>query len=155
MGMAFTPMGARTPGAGAQNAEGYFDEDAIADAPVEPDFVDPSNVAEEEVYISAQLADEEVKRLAAERGFGFGGLVDRLIGWPLFNVDEDGEDVDEAAEVEEEAPRKRRVESERKAVTPKTQPPPSTSRGQSGSSGEDGGWKDAAWLLSVASKVIL
>lgn len=156
MGMTgLTSLGARTPGAGGTEQEGYFD-DALGEAetPVEPDFVDPSNVEEEELYISGQLAEEEMKRLAAERGFGFGGLVDRLIGWPLFNVDEDGEDADDGAEFEEEqAPRKKREESERKAVTPKVDGPPP--RGPNDGNVGDGGWKDAAWLLSVASKVIL
>ncbi|KAF2100535.1 hypothetical protein NA57DRAFT_74141 [Rhizodiscina lignyota] len=156
-GMGFTSLGSQTPGAAVQGQshEGYFD-DAVAegqDIAVEPDFVDQKDVEEEEQYISEQLAEEEVKRLAADRGFGFGGLVDRLMGWPLFNVEEDGEDTDGNAE--EEAPRKRREESERKAVTPKVEVPPPAPKSEGEGDGGEGGWKDAAWLLSVASKVIL
>ncbi|KAF2200449.1 hypothetical protein GQ43DRAFT_73184 [Delitschia confertaspora ATCC 74209] len=136
---------------------------------VEPDFVE----ADEE----ADGDEEEVARLASQQGFGLGNWMDKLIGWTLFSVKEDGEESDDEegslhdtfgtpeAMTKEELQLKKEVEAKRKKMEReaiiaasaaksdhKTQggeaiePPPS----------EDGnGWQDAAWLLSVASKVLL
>jgi len=145
-----TPLDGRTPAVWAK--EGYFDEVATEE---EPDFVE----AEDEGAVD----DEEVSRLAQEKGFGLGGLVDRLVGFSLFNVDEDGEETEEEHHAEETAEevanrkeaqvRRRREQLERAAsssavaiVRPEGVRPPVQ--------GEDGGWQDAAWLLSVASKVL-
>ena len=75
-----TSLDGKTPGA-VSAAEGYFDDiDDIA----EPDFVDQEG---------DDTDDEEVSRLARQKGFGLGGLVDRLVGFSLFNVEEDAEEV--------------------------------------------------------------
>ncbi|KAF2178135.1 hypothetical protein K469DRAFT_695772 [Zopfia rhizophila CBS 207.26] len=158
----------RTPSArhSLESEEGYFGELA------EPDFVEGGESDGDE---------EEVARLASQRGFGLGGWMDRLIGWSLFSVDEDGEESSEDEEEEgdpdkpenmtkEELKLRREVEAKRKkmerdaiiaASAAKTkdrsasnkdeevtepQPPPNE---------EGDGWQDAAWLLSVASKVLL
>ncbi|KAF2085866.1 hypothetical protein K490DRAFT_58208 [Saccharata proteae CBS 121410] len=150
--LAFTPKGLTTPSAYAEN------EDAVAEDFIEPDFVesDEEGVGDE----------EEVARLARERGFGLGGWMDRLIGWSLFSVEEDGEETeedaeeddeeDDAAEVRrkrEEELRRRKAERERVAEASAREKrdlpePPKSVEGE-------GGWQDAAWLLSVASKVLL
>lgn len=139
---------------------GYFGEQRPSDIPLEPDFVESDEEG---------LGDEEeVARLAQERGFGLGGWVDRLIGWTLFSVEEDAEETDEedqgteheehgeedAKKRREEELQRRREERERiqaassAAKEKKELPQPSQGEGE-------GGWQDAAWLFSVASKVLL
>lgn len=67
------------PASGRQSLDAMDFDPAL----IEPDFVsaDEENLDDE----------EEVARLARDRGFGLGGWVDKLIGWTLFDVDEDGE----------------------------------------------------------------
>jgi hypothetical protein len=148
---AMTPMESRSSTVWA--SEGYFDDVTTG---VEPDFV----VAEDEGAVD----DEEVSRLAKQKGFGLGGIVDRLVGFSLFNVDEDGEESDEEhadETVEDAAKRKlaqlrRRQEQLAKAASSSAI---ATARTETEAirppvQGDDGGWQDAAWLLSVASKVL-
>jgi len=130
-----------------------------------PDFVDAEDGEEEEVDSGDEekrMEEEaEVARLTSDRGFGLGSIVDRLIGWTLFDVREDrgaAEDEDALAG-EEEGQRKARAEDAR--ITGKPQGPKTETSGEpTDEDGEKdgeaaGGWSDAAWLLSVASKVIL
>jgi len=154
-----------------------MDEEMFAEHFVEPDFVDENEESDGD--------EEEVARLARERGFGLGNWMDRLIGWTLFSVDEDGEDSDDDEEEEEEENAwkpenmtkeelklRREVDAkrrklEREAIIAASAVTPQTSKGadagEAGSSApqrppdEDdaGGWQDAAWLFSVASKVLL
>jgi hypothetical protein len=159
--------GLRTPSArhSLEMDETMFEEDVV-----EPDFVEDDDESDGD--------EEEVARLARDRGFGLGSWVDRLIGWTLFDVDEDGEESSSDEEEEDDASRpenmtkeelalRREVEArrrklEREAIIAasavnihneeakadddsETLPPPE----------DGGGWADAAWLFSVASKVIL
>lgn len=158
--------GLRTPSA-RHSLE--MDDIMFEEGVVEPDFVEEDDESDGD--------EEEVARLARDRGFGLGSWVDRLIGWTLFDVDEDGEesssaeDEDDASRPEnmtkEELALRREVEARRRklereaiiaasavnahneeAMTDRaaeTLPPPE----------DGGGWADAAWLFSVASKVIL
>ncbi|KAK7555876.1 hypothetical protein IWX49DRAFT_571468 [Phyllosticta citricarpa] len=163
-GMGMTPMGSRTPiGAlSRRSSADYLDDNGDDAVPMEPDFVDDegSSIAAED--------DEEVARLARERGFGLGGWMDKLMGWTLFSVDEDGEettddddDSDELTPGDHDSQRRREMEVKRRrdewarieaasraAKEKKLEdlPEPRDS---------EGGWQDAAWLLSVASKVLL
>ena len=144
-----TPFDAKLP------AEGYFDSTTM-----EPDFVDRQ---EDE----GSIDDEEVAKLSKVQGFGLGSLVDRLVGWPLFNVDEDTED--EALEGEEaeagrspeevlkrkEAQLKRRREQLARTASSSASATMQRTAAQRQQQAEEGGWQDAAWLLSVASKVLL
>ncbi|KAF2635845.1 hypothetical protein P280DRAFT_165326 [Massarina eburnea CBS 473.64] len=143
---------------------------------VEPDFVEADEDGDDD--------EEEVARLARERGFGLGNWMDRLIGWTLFDVDEDAEESEESEDDEEQDTFKpenmtkeelklcreveaRRRKLEREAIIAasavhahdKPSTPPSDEAGPSEPKpppdGEGGGWADAAWLFSVASKVIL
>ena len=154
---------------------------------IEPDFIEADEDSDGD--------EEEVARLARERGFGLGGWMDRLIGWTLFSVDEDreasdSEDDDEDEDsfnagiarakgsslklddlTKEELKLRREVEARRRklereaivaasAVKPADGSRPSTADGAGDadhtqlSNEEAGGWQDAAWLLSVASKAL-
>ncbi|ORY12228.1 hypothetical protein BCR34DRAFT_305501 [Clohesyomyces aquaticus] len=156
----------------------FADEDNI----IEPDFVDDGESDGDE---------EEVARLARERGFGLGNWMDRLIGWTLFSVDEDGEDISSSEEeddenedterseltaLEERKLRKeveaKRKKMEREAINAASAAnlkdakekaetenkarveDESTGTSQQPTNDDGGGWQDAAWLLSVASKVM-
>ena len=140
----------------------------VDESPIEPDFVEADEDGPDD--------EEEVARLARERGFGLGGWVDALIGWTLFSVDEDGEvssDEDERQSshlTRDEARLMREVEAKRRkmeresiiaASALKVQDKPSEDAGQvrievpkPPEGQEAGGWQDAAWLLSVASKAL-
>lgn len=136
---------------------------------MEPDFVeDPESSGDE----------EEVARLAHSGG----SWIDRLIGWTLFSVDEDGEassDEEEADEgflpqnmTREELRLRREVEAKRRklereaivaAAKLKARDKENVDvEGGSRPSAVDtdkppeeaDGWQDAAWLLSVASKAL-
>lgn len=136
--------------------EGYFDhrdftqEEYIA----EPDFVD----VEEEGYgneeAEAAKNDEAiVKKLARASGVGLGGWVEKMLGWNLFAVEEDGEEteaeaIDEKADDSELSSRPSRRDLDGLINTPTRAMPPLRDD-------ETGGWQDAAWLLSVATKVLL
>ncbi|KAH0565839.1 hypothetical protein GP486_000761 [Trichoglossum hirsutum] len=119
----------------------------------EPDFVDVEKDSYEEFDVEAEL-----NLIAKLRSFGSGSWVDRLIGWSLFAVKEDGEESEGDGEVEIEQEcgradvetRKRREESERVIIDP----PSEVGDKQTAQQDQEGGWQDAAWLLSVATKVL-
>lgn len=76
-----------------------------------------------------------------------------MLGWSLFAVEEDGEDeevTDEKAEDSEISSRasRRTLDGIVGSVAGEVPPPPMKD-------GDVGGWQDAAWLLSVATKVLL
>jgi len=102
--------------------------------------------------------------------------MDKLIGWTLFRVEEDGEsDEDEDGDdgedslTKEEIQLKREVEAKRKKMERETIIAASAAAAKQREVEEskeapiaqpmpaegEGGWQDAAWLLSVASKVLL
>lgn len=149
-----------------ENGEGYFDSALGAG----PDFVDPSELDDALVGrdVDSSADEEEVRKLANQRGFGFGGVLDRLVGWTLFNVDEDREESEREdgqgwMESAEEAKRRRAVEIKRRREQLESAASSSAlatqaKAGEAPRAAQDegqGGWQDAAWLLSVASKVIL
>ncbi|KAK2625323.1 hypothetical protein QTJ16_005692 [Diplocarpon rosae] len=137
--------------------DGYFDQGGLVrqDLFSEPDFVD----AEEEIYENEDEGkhdDAEVRKLARSSSQGLSGWVEKMLGWSLFAVDDDGEDeaqaMDEKAEDSEISPwtssrdRDGIVDPMAEEVLPSL---------RDGPDGEVGGWQDAAWLLSVATKVLL
>jgi hypothetical protein len=162
--------GLRTPGS---RPSLDLDDAMFEDSPVEPDFVEPAEGDEAD--------EEEVARLARERGFGLGGWMDKLMGWTLFSVDEDGEESSEEEDDEDTTPKpenmtreelklRREVEAkrrklEREAIIAASAVQASKSATKLGGGesvqprpppGEEGGgWADAAWLVSVAAKVLL
>jgi hypothetical protein len=142
----FTPMG--------HEREGYFDErDFAQEELVEPDFVD----AEEEEYETEDKAKQDealVRKLARAGSLGLGGWVERMLGWSLFAVDEDGEDtevetLDEKGNDSElsSGTSWRTLDGLTDSPHGEVMPPLRDE--------EAGGWQDAAWLLSVATKVLL
>ena len=144
--------GSRTPLATAEQdrAADYFAEDNMS--PIEPDFVD-----EEE---EASIQDEATAAsLVENRSFGLGGLVDRLMNFNLFKVEEREEgtedEVEHLSETEEEARKRMAAENRRKREEKERLTSSQVQReGNEGPAQGDGGWSDAAWLLSVASKAI-
>ena len=83
----FTPLGGER--------EGYFDQRELShdEFLAEPDFVD----AEEEGFEDEEQArnDEDmVRRLASASSLGLTGWVERMLGWNLFAVEEDGEETE-------------------------------------------------------------
>jgi Protein of unknown function (DUF3984) len=144
-----TPAEPRTPGL---MTEGFFTEEVI-----EADFVEPED--EESTAVEA-----EVRQLSSIRGFGVGGLIDRIVGFPLFETDDDSEDEDpkktEEESAEEALKRKQLRLKQRKELLAKAASSSATATSrreviEPPKQDEDGGWKDVAWLLSVASKVVL
>lgn len=135
------------------------------DSAIEPDFVEADDEGPDD--------EEEVARLARERGFGLGGWMDALIGWTLFSVDEDGEVSSDEEEqtsdlTKDEAKLMREVEAKRRKMERESIIAASALKVQDKAEGgevkidvpkppegqEAGGWQDAAWLLSVASKAL-
>lgn len=146
-----------------------------------PDFVDGAALEREAEHnydeddsdiddeVERQAADEaEIRRLAAERG----GVLDRFLSWALFPDREDeiggGEDEDDddaaAADQQDEHEKQTEEAARREAalgMLRNSRAPPAAGvvpeAGPRKVDGEGEGvsaWSDAAWLLSVASKVI-
>jgi hypothetical protein len=143
----FTPVGGER--------DGYFDQRDFAQEEfvAEPDFVD----VEEEGYDNEDDVKQDeavVRKLARAGSLGLGGWVERMLGWSLFAVDEDGEEteveiLDEKADDSEISSR-----TSRKTLDGTTDPPIEEQMPPLRDD-EAGGWQDAAWLLSVATKVLL
>lgn len=139
-----------TPG---MERDGYFNHQDITQGHfvAEPDFVGvEDDVLEDEV----ERKDDEavVRTLAKANSLGFSGWVEKMLGWSLFPVDEDGEDTDSEMLDEKESDSDVSSRSLKKIAdamhdTPPSMPPLGDD--------EAGGWQDAAWLLSVATKVLL
>ncbi|KAK6604950.1 hypothetical protein H4I96_05532 [Botrytis cinerea] len=133
---------------------GYFDtEFAHEEYPAEPDFVD---VEEEWLDDGDEARKDEatVKKLARASRLGLGGWVENLLGWSLFAVEEDGEEAefdtsDEKGEESSLSSRPSRHTLDGMSDTPVAEQMPPLNPN------EADGWHDAAWLLSVASKVLL
>lgn len=159
VGLAVTPMARECLRDGA----GYFDvqrdelfnEQAVAEA----DFVDP-----EEEHTMYALADEEgnegdemlVRRLAKRGNFGVQMFVEKLLGIHLFALEEEEGEIDDEEEreaFEDEKLQATRDDAQKRYLDitgAELESVPAPAEGA-----EVGSWADAAWLLSVASKVLL
>jgi hypothetical protein len=133
---------------GQDSAADYFAEDTMS--PIEPDFVNTDE--ESEGHDEAAVA-----RFVQDRSFGLGGLVDRVMNFNIFKVEEREEltedEVEQASETEEQAKARMAAEKERKRVEKEKLVNRSATQDEVDDEGE-GAWSDAAWLLSVASKAI-
>jgi hypothetical protein len=143
----FTPLGGES--------EGYFDQRDFGreEFVTEPDFVDNEDEASENEE-QAKKDEDVVRKLARGSSLGLGGWVERMLGWSLFAVEEDGEETeadmsDEKAEDSDLSSRtsKRNLDTIMEM--------PIRDRMPLLKDDEAGGWQDAAWLLSVATKVLL
>lgn len=124
---------------------------------VGPDFVESEDDGEEEDEDEELVKAEEaeIARLARERTFGLGVLVDRLLSWTLFEIG-DGEEKGGEDGQARSRPVRRRDETRFAMRTDLVAGSAETEqKSQQREDEEQGGWKDVAWLLSVASKVIL
>ncbi|KND92819.1 hypothetical protein TOPH_02697 [Tolypocladium ophioglossoides CBS 100239] len=119
-----------------------------------PDFVNLDEKLEELERDTTQEDEAAVRRLVRRGHSGEGSWISNVIGWSLFSVDENDEESDDDDEsfAEEDLARSgrsgwsgRHFEGVSNAPPLERIPPPATN---------EGGWKDAAWLLSVASKVV-
>ncbi|KAK1830785.1 hypothetical protein QBC39DRAFT_260224 [Podospora conica] len=149
-----TPLEMRSMAA----ADGYFPAMEGDEVIPGPDFVnldEPLEAGGDEVDTS--LEDEAyVRRLVKKGNGGVGTWFDSVLGLQLFSVEEDSEESEEEeegtteGEGEEARPPRRSASQLRleglKAAPKEPVPPPNP---------DQGGWHDAAWLLTVASKVIL
>lgn len=129
-----------------RNGDSYFPADAISG----PDFVNLDQKLEE-LERDDELDDEAaIRRLMREGKTLKGSWITNIIGWSLFEED-DGDDDDSEGE-DDETPNNggrgtqtpRHIEGITNMPSVKLAPP---------KDGE-GTWNDAAWLLSLASKVI-
>ncbi|KAB5582720.1 hypothetical protein GE09DRAFT_280166 [Coniochaeta sp. 2T2.1] len=171
--------GLMTPAEQRRSVDGYFaqhshyhnhlhvdeeeDEDAVYVAG--PDFVTLDSKLE---VIEADTTHEDeahVRRLVKNGGAGAGTWFGNVLGWGLFSVEENEEESDEegdgeTAEDDGESEGKQNRNASRSSSQARRRstfeavsvpveeriPAPKT---------DEGGWQDAAWLLSVASKVLL
>jgi hypothetical protein len=135
---------------------GYF-EGHEGDIVVEPDFVD---VDDELIENDESLDDETlVRRLAKRSSFGLQGWVEKMLGWSLFAVGEeeedDDDDDDETEDTTDESDASRLRQRERQRPNPEAHGSLIDGENIPAPKSEEGGWQDAAWLLSVATKVLL
>ncbi|GAP83826.2 putative DUF3984 domain protein [Rosellinia necatrix] len=128
--------------------DGYFGQALTEEDIPGPDFVGLDEKLEA-IELDTTKADEAtVRRLVMRRSSGMGAWM-----WSLFAVEENDEDSDDGdmsdGETESQVPRSAStVDFEGFSSLPESRVPPPK--------GADGtGWQDAAWLLSVASKVLL
>ncbi|KAK1750033.1 hypothetical protein QBC47DRAFT_128911 [Echria macrotheca] len=121
-----------------------------------PDFVNLDEALEAGEEFDTTVEDEAyVRRLVKKGNGGMGTWFGSVLGVQLFSVEENSEESD-ADETEGEAddsegrqpsrtPSVRRFEGITTSVEEQVPPP----------NEDEGGWRDAAWLLTVASKVLL
>lgn len=159
-----TPAGGRTPAAGrvlsGQDMGDYFGRLHDPAVLAGPDFVDQEDFDDEDSDETDEEEERrqeaEIKKLASDRGFGLGSVVDKLLGWTLFDVQDDGLETDD----EDSFPSQTQEAARRKEAQPKAKIQSLPPRKQANvipapAAEETQAWSDAAWLLSVASKVLL
>jgi hypothetical protein len=141
-----------------QMDEGYFDQLVVSEEYIHgPDFVGLDEKLEA-VEVDTTVADEAtVRRLVKRESAGLSSWFENLIGWSLSSVEERDEESDtadgEASDEEANDGQLSRSASTRhfEGVLTPTIPEPEIPPPKA----DEGGWQDAAWLLSVASKVLL
>ncbi|TFB02090.1 hypothetical protein CCMA1212_006099 [Trichoderma ghanense] len=120
-----------------------------------PDFVDLDERLEELERDTLEDAEADVKRLMRRGTAGKASWMTSFMGWSLFSVDEHDEETDDDESEYDESLADSRTQADRSAwlkrhvegpLDPEDFVPPPTT--------DEGSWSDAAWLLSVASKVI-
>ncbi|KAI2468253.1 hypothetical protein F4781DRAFT_275594 [Annulohypoxylon bovei var. microspora] len=131
--------------------DGYFSQEAPAGESIPgPDFVSLDEKLEAFEVDTSKLDEAVVRKLVNRKSGGMSSWM-----WSLFSVEENDEESDnadgETSDGETEGSHLPRSAStadfERILNLPEERMPPPKS--------DEGGWQDAAWLLSVASKVLL
>lgn len=140
----------RTPGERLLH-EDYFNQDGSGEEFIQgPDFVSLDEKLEAFEIDTCQSDEAAVRKLVSRKNAGVGSWM-----WSLFSVEENDEESDTAdgdiSDGETEGSHLPRsastVDFDRVSNAPEEQIPPPKSN--------EGGWQDAAWLLTVASKVLL
>ncbi|KAJ1338209.1 DUF3984 domain-containing protein [Microdochium nivale] len=152
-----TPL--RTPHHERHHADAeYFNQNFTGDEyDAGPDFVGLDEKLEAAMHRETEELDEETVRRLVKRDSGAkASWVGNLIGWSLFSVEENEDessssDDDDDGQTDGESDTLPRTASARSLGADSRDsesdiPAPKT---------DEGGWQDAAWLLSVASKVLL
>ncbi|KAI1368951.1 hypothetical protein F5Y08DRAFT_207788 [Xylaria arbuscula] len=130
--------------------DGYFGHHLVEENIPGPDFVGLDEELEAIELDTSQADEATIRKLVTRRSNGVGAWM-----WSLFAVEENDEDSDTAdgdltdGETDSQVPRSAStIDFEGFSSPPESRVSPP--RGEDGSS-----WQDAAWLLSVASKVLL
>lgn len=118
-----------------------------------PDFVNLDEKLEELEADTVQDDEAAIRRLVRRGQQGSGSWIQNVIGWSLFDVaerDEDSDDEESLSYDDTVSQSGRSAASHRQfegilSLSEDKMPPPKK---------DEGGWNDAAWLLSVATKVI-
>ncbi|KAL6860956.1 hypothetical protein J3F83DRAFT_748097 [Trichoderma novae-zelandiae] len=141
-----------TPAERAADDGSYFpNQESLAG----PDFVDLDEKLEELERDTLEDAEADVRRLMRRGTAGKASWMTSFMGWSLFSVDEHDEETDDDESEYDESLADSRTQADRNAwlkrhvegpLDPEDFVPPPTA--------DEGSWSDAAWLLSVASKVI-
>jgi len=145
-----------------RSVDGYFPSQYDEEGLVGPDFVNLDEKLELESAIPDTAIEDEahVRRLVKRGNAGVGTWFGNVLGFQLFSVEEneeesdvDGNDDGDITEGEnnDDTHLERRRSSARQfdslaGFSEDHVPPPKA---------DEGGWQDAAWLLSVATKVLL
>ncbi len=144
-----------------RSADGYFPQVVDVDDIPGPDFVNLNRELEAIEQDTTVEDEDHVRRLVKREKDSVGGWLGNVIGWPLFSVQENDEEEQSDGGVGEQfggepeedrgGPSRRhsslrRFEGVINLPDEDRIPPPKA---------DEGGWQDAAWLLSVASRVIL
>lgn len=129
-----------------------------------PDFVSLDSKLEEVETDTTHEDEAYVRRLVKNGGADAGSWFGNVLGWGLFSVEEneeesDGEDDGQTEEADgeqdgatDEAPTQRRRRSTARQFEGISL---SVGERMPAPKADEGGWQDAAWLLSVATKVLL
>lgn len=157
-----TPAGVRTPGS-VESVDYFGRAQADPGAFAGPDFVDEEEFEEEDDDRSDEEEERrqetEIRYLTSQEEAGLGGIVGRIFNWSL--LEEGGETDDERqtaspAVKQQTESKEPRVEDEPMSRDIRQAPSQTKPAKRDASrAGESHGWADAAWLLSVASKVLL
>ncbi|KAI0137286.1 hypothetical protein BJ170DRAFT_51803 [Xylariales sp. AK1849] len=134
---------------------GYFNHQEVVEEGYMqgPDFVSLDEKLEAIEVDTTQADEATVRRLLKQENAGMSSWMGSLIGWSLFSVEEHEEEESDGdvSDTEGDGTRLKRsastVDFEDASTAPESQISPPRAN--------DGGWQDAAWLLSVASKVLL
>lgn len=122
-------------------------DDEYGIAAIVPDFVD----SEEELDSQDEAV---VANIVEGKTFGFGGIVDRLMNFNLFKVEEKEETTDDEV-LQDGAPSRAPVGSSAAQMSSKKLDQSGVKNDERKERGDEGGWSsDAAWLVNVAAKVM-